>query len=109
MQNLTELVPLVATDAAYHSQAIGNILAASAIGASISVLTGIMPGFGQGLAAGKAVEAVSRQPAAAGDIRSTLIIGCVLAETTGIYGLLVSLLLIFANPFVAMYQNVFGL
>lgn len=67
------------------------------VGAGIAVLTGIGPGIGQGYAAGKAVEAIGRQPEAAGTIRTTMIIGQALAETTGLYGLLVAIFLIFAN------------
>lgn len=67
------------------------------LGAGLAVLTGIGPGIGQGYAAGKAVEAIGRQPEAAGTIRTTMIIGQALAETTGLYGLLVAIFLIFAN------------
>ena len=67
------------------------------VGAGLAVLTGIGPGIGQGYAAGKAVEAIGRQPEAAGTIRTTMIIGQALAETTGLYGLLVAIFLIFAN------------
>lgn len=108
MQNFTEFLPTV-VDAAQHSEGLSNIISASIFGAAIAGLAGAAPGVAQGLAAGKAVEAISRQPAAVSDIRSTLIIGCVLAETAGIYGLLIALLLIFANPFVAMYTSALGL
>jgi F-type H+-transporting ATPase subunit c len=84
---------------------VSNILVASALGATIAVLAGMAPSFVQGLAAGKAVEAVGRQPEAAAQIRSTLLIGSVVAETGGVYGLLVALILIFANPFVQMYVD----
>ena len=67
----------------------------AAIGAGIAVLTGIGPGMGQGYAAGKAVEAIGRQPEAAGTIRTVMITGQALAETTGLYGLIVAILLIF--------------
>ena len=67
------------------------------LGAGIAVLTGFGPGIGQGYAAGKAVEAIGRQPEAAGTIRTTMIIGQALAETTGLYGLLVAIFLIFVN------------
>ena len=74
------------------------VLAACALGAGIAVLTGIGPAIGQGFAAGKAVEAVGRQPEAQGKIRSTLIVGAALAETTGIYALIIALLLLFVAP-----------
>ncbi len=65
------------------------------IGAGIAVLTGIGAGIGQGIAASKACEAIGRNPEAAGKIRSTMILGIGLAETTGLYGLLVAVLILF--------------
>ncbi len=65
-----------------------------AIGAAIAVLTGAGAGVGIGIATAKATEAIARQPEAKGDIRSTLIIGCALAEATAIYGFVVALLII---------------
>ncbi len=64
------------------------------IGAGIAVLTGIGAGIGQGMAAAKAVEAVGRQPEAAGKITTTMIIGQAVAETTGLYGLLIAFILV---------------
>ena len=61
----------------------------------LAIMTGMFTGIGQGLAASKAVEAVGKNPEAVGEIRSTLIIGCALAETCAIYGMLISILLIF--------------
>lgn len=66
------------------------------LGAGLAVFTGFGTGIGQGFAAGKAVEAVGRQPEAVGAIRSTMILGQAVAETTGIYGLVVAIILIFA-------------
>lgn len=66
-----------------------------AIGAGLAIMTGMWTGIGQGLAASKAVEAVGKNPEAVGEIRSTLILGCALAETCAIYGMLISILLIF--------------
>ncbi|MGI6274686.1 MAG: ATP synthase F0 subunit C [Acutalibacteraceae bacterium] len=48
-----------------------------------------------GLAAGKAVEGISRQPEAEGKIRTTLMLGLVFIETAIIYALLVVILIIF--------------
>jgi F-type H+-transporting ATPase subunit c len=71
-----------------------------AIGAGIAVLTGFGAGIGQGIAAGKACEAIGRNPEAAPEVKSNMILGIALAETTGIYGLLVAILLIFVmKPF----------
>ena len=66
-----------------------------AIGAGLAVMTGMMTGIGAGFVAGKAVEAIGRNPEAEGKIRSTMILGIALSETCAIYGLLVAILLIF--------------
>lgn len=65
------------------------------LGAGLAVFTGFAAALGQGYAAGKAVEAVGRQPEAVNEIRSTLLLGDALAETTGIYGLVIAIILIF--------------
>ncbi len=75
------------------------IMAASALGAGFAMIAGIGPGIGQGYAAGKGTEAVGRQPEAQGDILRTMLLGQAVAETTGIYALVVALILLFANPF----------
>jgi F-type H+-transporting ATPase subunit c len=67
------------------------------LGAGLAVITGIGPGIGQGYAAGKAVEALGRQPEAEGSIRTLMITGQAIAETTGLYGLIVAIILIFAS------------
>ncbi len=66
-----------------------------AIGAGLAVMTGMMTGIGEGFVAGKAVEAIGKNPEAEGKIRSTMILGIALSETCAIYGLLVAILLIF--------------
>jgi F-type H+-transporting ATPase subunit c len=76
------------------------IAAGSAIGAGLAVMTGIGAGIGQGFAAGKGAEAVGNQPEAKGDITQTMLLGCAVAESTGIYGLVIAIILIFANPFI---------
>ena len=75
-------------------------IAGSAIGAGIAVISGIGSGIGQGFAAGKGAEAVGNQPEAKVDIISTMLLGAAVAESTGIYGLVISIILIFANPWV---------
>ena len=74
------------------------IYGSCAIGAGLSMIAGIGPGIGQGYAVGKACEAVARQPESKGDVTSTLFLGCAIAESTGIYGLVIGLLLIFVAP-----------
>lgn len=75
------------------------ILAASAIGAGLAVgLAAIGPGIGEGFAAGKALESLGRQPEAEGKIRLMMLLGQAVSETTGIYGLVIAILLLFAKP-----------
>lgn len=76
------------------------ILGCSAIGAGLAVIAGIGPGIGQGIAAGHAASAVGRNPGAKSDITSTMLLGQAVAETTGLYGLVVALLLMFVKPLV---------
>ena len=66
-----------------------------AIGAGSAVLAGLGAGLSMGIATGKAVEAVGRQPEASGKINSVLLMGLVLAESTAIYGFVISLIIIF--------------
>ena len=74
------------------------IRACSAIGAGLAVIAGIGPGIGQGIAARHAAAAVGRNPGAKSDITSTMLLGQAVAETTGLYGLLVAMLLLFVKP-----------
>ena len=73
------------------------ILAGCAIGAGIALIAGIGPGIGEGYAVGKS-EAIARQPESKGEVTSTMLLGCAIAETTGIYGFVTGLLLMFVVP-----------
>ena len=73
------------------------IQAMSAIGAGIAMIAGVGPGVGQGIAAGAA--AVGRNPGAKSDITSTMLLGQAVAETTGLYGFAVAIILMFVQPF----------
>ena len=75
------------------------ILGCSAIGAGLAVIAGIGPGVGQGIAAGHGAAAVGRNPGAKGDITTTMLLGQAVAETTGLYGLVVAFILMFVKPF----------
>ena len=66
-----------------------------ALGAAVAVLPGIGAGLGIGLATGKAVDAIARQPEAESKISKSLLLGCALAEATAIYGFVIGLLIIF--------------
>ncbi len=76
----------------------GLILSCSAIGAGLAMIAGIGPGIGQGIAAGYGASAVGRNPGAKSDIMSTMLLGQAVAETTGLYGLAIAFILLFANP-----------
>ncbi|MBR4725957.1 MAG: ATP synthase F0 subunit C [Lachnospiraceae bacterium] len=76
----------------------GITLAGCGIGAGLALIAGIGPGIGEGNAVAKALEAIGRQPECKGDVTSTMLLGCAVAETTGIYGFVTGLLLIFVAP-----------
>ena len=73
-----------------------------AIGAGIAVATGIGAGVGIGIATSGLVQAIARQPEARGSIMSSMLLGCAVAETCSVYGLIVALILLLANPFVGL-------
>lgn len=75
------------------------IYACSAIGSGLALIAGVGPGIGQGYAAGAAAAAVGRNPGAKGDITQTMLLGQAVAETTGLYGLAVAIILMFVKPF----------
>ena len=85
------------------------VLAASAVGAGCAMIAGLGPGIGEGYAAGKAVEAVARQPEAKGNIISTMILGQAVSESTGIYSLVIAMILLYANPFMSILEQAAGL
>ncbi len=72
-----------------------TVKAIASLSAGISILGGAGCAIGEGLTTARAVEAIGRNPDAAGKVRSTMIIGCALVETTGIYSLIISFLLLF--------------
>jgi len=72
------------------------IEAGALIGAGICMGFGaIGPGIGEGFAAGKACEAIGRAPQEAGLLTRTMLIGQAVSESTGIYSLVVALLMLF--------------
>jgi F-type H+-transporting ATPase subunit c len=65
-----------------------------AIGAGLAVLTGFGAGAGIGIVFARAVEAIGRQPEASKRIMPMTILGATLAESTAMYGVVVSLLIL---------------
>ena len=90
--------------------ALGILLGGCAVGAGLAMIAGIGPGIGEGNAVAKACEAIGRQPESKGDVTSTMITGCIIAETTGLYGLVIAILLIFVAPkqFVNILMDTIG-
>lgn len=78
--------------------AVGIILGCCALGAGIAMIAGIGPGIGEGNAVAKACEAIGRQPECKGPVTTTMLMGCAVAETTGLYALVIAILLIFVAP-----------
>ena len=71
-------------------------IAGKAIGAGLCMGIGaIGPGVGEGNAVAHALDGMARQPEAAGNLRTNMILGCAITETTGIYSLVIALLLMF--------------
>ncbi len=67
-----------------------------ALGAGLCMGIGaIAPALGEGNAVSHALDGMARQPEAAGNLRSTMIMGCAITESTGIYSLVISLLILF--------------
>jgi F-type H+-transporting ATPase subunit c len=76
-------------------EAVSIFSAAFAVG-----LGAIGPGLGEGRAVAAALDAIARQPEAAGTLSRTLFVGLAMIETMAIYCLVIALLVLFANPFV---------
>ena len=72
----------------------------SILAAALAVSFGaIGPALGEGRAVAAAMDAIARQPEAAGTISRTLFVGLAMIESLAIYCLVVAMILIFANPF----------
>lgn len=70
--------------------------AAALLGAGLCMgLGAIGPGIGEGVVGGKACEGIARQPELQGQLTRTMLLADAIAETTGIYSLIIAILLIF--------------
>ncbi|MCC6314555.1 MAG: ATP synthase F0 subunit C [Thermomicrobiales bacterium] len=75
---------------------ITDVAAAKAIGAAIAIGLGALgPGIGIGMAVRGAMDAIGRNPEAAGDVRTTMIIGAALAEAVAIYAFVIAIIIAF--------------
>ena len=84
------------------------VFGAAQIGAGIALCNGMGTGIGQGIIGASAIEAIARQPESAGSIRGTMLITLGVAETSGIYGLVIAAIMLYANPLLAWYLQLAG-
>lgn len=89
-------------------ESLATIISIAHIAAVIALLNGVFTTFGQAKIAAQAIESIGRQPEAADSIRSAMFVGLAMAETSGIYGLLIAFIMLFANPLVNIFINYLG-
>ena len=82
-----------------------NVVVAGQYAAALAVFAGILTTLGQGNIAAKAIESIARQPEAKGSINTAMIISLAMAETNGIYGLVVAMVLLFVNPLIGRFET----
>lgn len=76
------------------------IAAVSILTAGLTIGLGVLgPGMGQGRAVASALTALAQQPDASSTITRTLFVGLAMIESMAIYCFVVSMILLFANPF----------
>ncbi len=101
---LSVLMGMVGTSVAMASEAVAATssdanLALICLAAALSVgIAALGCGIGMGSGIGGACSGIARNPEASGKITVTMIIGLALIESLTIYGLVISLILLFANP-----------
>mmetsp|Transcript_9961 Transcript_9961/g.29761 ORF Transcript_9961/g.29761 Transcript_9961/m.29761 type:complete len:149 (+) Transcript_9961:85-531(+) len=92
---------LAAPTAAHADEGGIWIPALSAVGAGFAIgLAAIGSGVGQGIASGRCIDGISRQPEVADDLRGVLLLSLAFMESLTIYGLVIALVLLFANPLI---------
>jgi F-type H+-transporting ATPase subunit c len=70
------------------------------ITAGLTIAVGSLgPAFGKGRAVSQALASIAQQPDEANTISRTLFVGLAMIESTAIYCFVVSMILIFLNPF----------
>ena len=92
--------PVYAQETGATGGAVSTLVQWSVITAGFALaIAAAFGALGQGKAVSAAVEAIARNPSAAGDIRANLLLGLVLIESLVLYVLLIALLLLFLGPF----------
>lgn len=114
---LTTLMVLGSSCAAFAQGAGGDVKSSavafflySAIAAGLAVAIAAHGcGIGQGMAVKGAVEGIARNPESSGKVTVTMLIGLAMIESLTIYALVISLILIYANPVSKLIQTFVGL
>ena len=86
--------------------AVATIIVAAQYAAAMAVFAGVITTLGQANIASKAIESMARQPEAKSSINTAMIISLAMAETNGIYGLVVAMLLLFVNPLLDRFVTI---
>lgn len=86
-------------------QELASVIGIVHIAAAIALLNGVTTTFGQAKIVAQAIESIARQPEAADSIRSAMFVGLAMGETSGIYGLLIAIIMLFANPLLDTLVN----
>lgn len=89
-------------------ESLAQVISIAHIAAALALSNGIFTTFGQAKIASQAIESIGRQPEAADSIRSAMFVGLAMAETSGIYGLLIAIIMLFANPLLDVLVNYLG-
>ena len=79
------------------------IIIVAHVTAVVALFNGFITVIGQSKIAMTALESIARQPEAAGAVTNTMFIGLAMSETSGIYGLLIAIIILFANPLIPIY------
>jgi len=85
---------------------LATIIVAGQFAAAMAVFAGALTTLGQATIAAKAIESIARQPEAKGSINTAMIISLAMAETNGIYGLVIAFLLLFVNPLLTRFVEI---
>jgi F-type H+-transporting ATPase subunit c len=92
--------PLKKKESCKRMEGLSLIGMVSIITAGLTIAIGsVGPALGQGRAVSQALSSIAQQPDEANTLTRTLFVGLALIESTAIYCFLVSMILIFANPF----------
>ena len=81
-----------------ESDALIGMISIATAGITIAIGS-VGPALGEGRAVSEALRAIAQQPDESGTITRTLFVGLAMVESTAIYCFVVSMILIFANPF----------